>query len=345
MSDLVVIDGSYGEGGGQVLRTSVALAAITGRPLEIHSVRGKRAKPGLQPQHLMAVKAAGELCDAELKGAEVKSGFLRFVPRRAVKPGNYHFDIGTAGATTLVLQTVFVPLALAGGASRVSITGGTHNPMAPPVDYLEHVFLPAMRRMGIESSIDVPQLGFFPKGGGRVLATLESTTELTGITLAERGKLVANVARVIVSALPEEVAQRGEQRLRDFLEPEARVETVEKPSYGPGAAAFLAQRYENGFMGFSGIGERGKRMEVVCAEAGEPFREWQSGIATVDEHLADQLVLPAVLARGPSRWRTHAVTEHLRTVAWVVGHFLDREILIDEESGWVDVLGEGGQRP
>ncbi|AIE87457.1 RNA 3'-terminal phosphate cyclase [Fimbriimonas ginsengisoli] len=340
MNDLVVIDGSYGEGGGQVLRTSLALAAITGRPLEIHSIRGKRAKPGLQPQHLMAAKAAAEICGAELKGAEVQSGYLRFAPARKVEAGDFRFDIGTAGATTLVLQTVFVPLALAGGVSRVTVTGGTHNPSAPPADYLEHVFLPAMRRMGVESTLNVPRFGFFPKGGGEVSLELSGSGGLQPILLEERGKLVAEIGWIDLASLPEEVGRRGAERLRSFVDERVSIEVRERMALSPGAAAFVAAQYENGFAGYTGIGARGKRMEVVSEEAGQPYAEWKQGSSTVDEHLADQLVLPAALASGRSRWRTNSVTEHLTTVAWVVSQFLDREIEIDEETGWVTVHGD-----
>lgn len=328
MSELVLIDGAYGEGGGQVLRTSVALAAVTGRPIEIRNIRGNRSKPGLQAQHVASVKAAAAICDAEVFGDTPQSMFLRFVPRSAVRAGEYRFDIGTAGATSLVLQTVFAALASTGERSRVVVTGGTHNPMAPPADYLQEIFLPALQHMGISSSLDVPRFGFFPKGGGELTCEFEGA--LRGVELRERGELVARSARVITHALPEDVAKRGAERLRDFVPEGLKIENVDRPALGAGAAVFVGERYKNGFGGFSGIGERGKRMELVAEEAGAPFAHWRAGEATVDEHLADQLVLPAVLAKGASYWRTNVVTEHLRTVAWLVREFLDREIEVRE---------------
>lgn len=328
MSEILSIDGAYGEGGGQVLRTSVALSAVTGRPIEIRNIRGNRSKPGLQAQHVASVRAAAAICDAEVHGDTPQSMFLRFVPRSPVRAGEYRFEIGTAGATSLVLQTVFAALASTGERSRVTVTGGTHNPMAPPADYLGEIFLPAMRRMGIESTLDVPRFGFFPKGGGELTCEFEGS--LCGIELRQRGALVAQAARVITHALPEDVAKRGEERLRDFLSAEFKIENVDRSALGPGAAVYVGERYENGFGGFSGIGERGKRMEIVAEQAGAPFADWRAGDATVDEHLADQLVLPAILAQGASYWRTNVVTEHLRTVAWLVREFFDREIKVNE---------------
>jgi RNA 3'-terminal phosphate cyclase (ATP) len=337
MSEAIVIDGSYGEGGGQVIRTSLALSAISGRPVEIFNIRGKRAKPGLQAQHLKCVHAAAEICGAEVRGDKLQSQSLRFRPQHKTSPGEYRFDIGTAGSTTLVLQTILVPLVIAGGGSQVTITGGTHNPMAPCTDYLEAVFLPAMSRMGAVSSVSVPSLGFYPVGGGKLTCVIEPCRELRGINLEMRGPIVRQVGRVIVANLSEDIARRGRQDLAQSLPSVNAVEIVEGSSPGAGAAVFIASQYQHAFGGFTGIGERKKWMGAVVEEAVIPFLAWESSQATVDEHLADQLILPAVFAEGSSRWRTSVVTEHLRTVVWLVKQFVDRSIEIDEREGWVTV--------
>lgn len=331
---MISIDGAYGEGGGQVIRTSVALAAITGQAIEIHDIRGGRAKPGLQAQHLMSVKAAARLCGATLSGAELQSRHLVFEPQMPVAAGHYRFDIGTAGSCTLVLQTILVPLALAEGDSTVVVTGGTHNPMAPCVDYLEEVFLPAVARMGLRATLEVPAYGFFPKGGGEVRCHISGGGELTGASFASRDEVGSLLARAIVSGLPEHVGLRGAGHLESRIG--QRAEICKRPSRGPGAAAFVAVRHRSAFAGFTGLGERGKPMERVVEDAADAYDAWVATEATVDEHLADQLVLPAVFAQGESVWRTDMVTEHLRTVAWLTGRFVDRPVNVSPD-GWVTV--------
>jgi RNA 3'-terminal phosphate cyclase (ATP) len=322
MSDLLTLDGSYGEGGGQIIRTSVALAAITGRPVEIQNVRGKRAKPGLQPQHLMAVRAAGELCGAKLRGDAVGSIYLSFEPTKKPEPGEFRFEIGTAGSANLVLQTVLFPLALAGGESQVTVTGGTHNPMAPTVEYLDKVALAAFSRMGLHGVLDWPRAGFFPKGGGEVNLRIRCPEGLRGVELLDRGTIHRHDAIVTTAELPDTVADRAERVLWTYLPPTGRVLKERKPSLGPGAAVTLCVVAGGGHAGFTALGQKGKPMERVAEEAGDAYQEWLETEAAVDEHLADQLVLPAALATGPSAWRAPQVTEHLRTVAWLVPQFL-----------------------
>jgi RNA 3'-terminal phosphate cyclase (ATP) len=328
MSDLLTLDGSYGEGGGQVIRTSVALAAITGRPLEIHNVRGNRAKPGLQAQHLTAVRAAGEICGARIKGDAVGSIYLSFEPTKKPEAGEFHFDIGTAGSATLVLQTLIAPLAVASGESRVTVTGGTHNPMAPSVDYLEHVVLPAYARMGLQSRMEWPKAGFFPRGGGEVSLRFSLADEFQGIDLSGRGEIRKTLAAITTAELPDTVGDRGSRALWPFLPAQTPVEVNRKPSKGAGAASFIGVHAENGFAGFVGLGAKGKPMERVSEEAGDAYREWLETGAAVDEHLADQLVIPAILANGPSAWRPSEVTEHLRTMAWLVPQLLPVDVKI-----------------
>lgn len=329
----VTIDGSHGEGGGQILRTSLSLSVLTGRPVEIARIRAGRSRPGLQPQHLASVRAAAGLCAAQLEGAEIGSGRLRFAPQAPPAPGAYHFAIGTAGAAPLVLQTVLLPLALASAASRVTVTGGTHVSHAPTAEYVERVYLPTLARHGLAASALSPRAGFFPKGGGVVQAEIGGGAEFGAVMLAERGELRALTALVLTAGLPPSVAERGIATVRQELgrlPVELSVETREAASVGPGAAVLLVADCEGSLAGFSAIGERGKRMETVAEETCRAFRKWWETGAACEEHLADQLVLPMALTGGESRWTTSWVTEHLRTVLWVVPQFLPIETSLAE---------------
>jgi RNA 3'-terminal phosphate cyclase (ATP) len=334
MSSLITIDGSFGEGGGQIIRTSLSLSAITGQPVEVVNVRARRTKPGLQPQHLTAVRAAASLCAARMEGDAVGSTRFAFHPQAPVQPGAYRFDIGTAGATGLVVQTVLLPLALADGPSEVIVTGGTHVPHAPPADYVETTYLPALRLADIEAEFRYDRAGFYPRGGGEVRLTVSGSATPIPFDLSERGKSTDLTAYVVTSSLAEHVAERGTAAIQQFMKGVGRkVEIVPRdlPSPGTGAAVVLVTRCEGGLAGFSAIGERGKPMEKVATQPCEEFMAWWKNGAACDEHLADQLVLPAALARGESRWSTSQVTEHLRTVVWVVRQFLPVEATIEDQ--------------
>jgi RNA 3'-terminal phosphate cyclase (ATP) len=333
VSDLIPIDGSYGEGGGQILRTSLSLAALTGQAVEIVNIRAGRAKPGLQPQHLASVRAAAKICSAHLEGDAAGSTRLAFKPQSPPLPGRYHFDIRTAGAATLVAQTVLVPLAHAEGGSQVTITGGTHVPHAPPAEYLEAVYLPALRYAGLDAVFDYPRAGFLPKGGGEVRLEVRPAPEVRPVDFSERGKLKTLRAFVLSAALPEHVRERGAATVERFMKGVGRpvvVERRDRPSLGPGAAVVLAAECEGGFAGFTSLGAPGKPMEKVAREPCEAFMAWWSSGAACDEHLADQFALPMALTAGESRWTTPVVTEHLRTVLWVVQHFLPVEVALTE---------------
>jgi len=339
---MITIDGSYGEGGGQIIRTALSLSAITGAPVEIVNVRLGRAKPGLQPQHLMAVQAAATVCDAEVSGAAVNSQRLTFRPRNKPRPEAYNLEIGTAGATALVLQTVLLPLALADGASLIRVTGGTHVPHAPAVEYLESVYLPTLRRVGIDATCSYTRAGFYPRGGGEVNAKVSPCRKLTCLDLTERGKLLDIKAVILTSELPDHVGERGKAAVAQGLKGIGRkveIEIRQRPSLGPGAAVVITAACENGYAGFTSLGERGKPMERVAEEACRDYlRWWQSG-AACDEHLGDQLVLPLSLAGGESRWTVPEVTEHLRTVLWTVGHFLPVESqIVGRNDGMHEVI-------
>jgi RNA 3'-terminal phosphate cyclase (ATP) len=346
---MITIDGSYGEGGGQVLRTSLALSAITGQPLHIYNIRAARPKPGLQAQHLTSVRAAAAICGAELEGDALGSQSLVFRPAHPPQAGEYVFDVtearssGSAGATTLVLQTVLLPLAMAGGESHLTIRGGTHAPFSPPFPYIRHVYLPTLWRMGIRAEADLRRYGWYPAGGGEITVKIQpspGTQSLTPITLTERGELRQVWGIAAVSNLPSHIAQRMASRAVNVLKDagiKSHVEAAHVEATGPGAGIFLFAEYEHSVAGFTAYGRKGLPSEQVAGLACSDLLAHYHSNAATDMRLADQLVLPAALTAGESRWTTCRVTQHLLTNIWVVRQFLDAPIHI---TGNENELGE-----
>lgn len=329
MSEIVQIDGSFGEGGGQILRSSLSLSVVTGKPFEVFNIRAGREKPGLRPQHLAAVRAAVALCGAELRGDAVGSVHLTFAPLHEARPDEYSFDIGTAGASTLVAQTVILPLSLLSSSSRVEITGGTHNPMAPTADYLEQVYAATLREHGWQISTRYGPPGFYPRGGGR-LEVIIGPAEPAGFSLGSPVQ-AEPASWVVTSSLPPSVANRAEAVISRSLSGAVMKRVESGPSTG--AAVTICMPHA----GFSALGERGKPMERVAQEAVDLVSRWKAGGAAIDEHLADQLVLPAIFAPKPSRWRADRITEHLRSAIWVAHHFAEFESSLDESTNQVTI--------
>ncbi len=339
-AEAIQVDGAFGEGGGQIIRTSVALSALTGTPVEIVNIRARRSKPGLQAQHLTAVQAAAALCSASLRGAALGSLSLFFTPGRPASERQFLFDIAaarggaSAGATGLVAQTILVPLCLVfPDSAEAIIQGGTHVPMAPPADYLEAVYLPALQRMGFAASLRMTRAGFFPRGGGELKLNAQPVSFGTPFEATERGRLKQLRLFVVTSGLPQTVGERGRDALLKELKGygvPVRVELRDLPSNGTGAAVVLTAECEQGLGGWTSLGERGKPMERVAAEALREFQDWFAFGASVDTHLADQLVLPAAFVPAVSRWTTHEVTEHLRTVLHITQRFLPIQYTLED---------------
>jgi RNA 3'-terminal phosphate cyclase (ATP) len=329
---ILAIDGAFGEGGGQIIRTSVALAALTGQPVDLFNIRARRSKPGLQAQHLTAVRAAAALCNADVRGAELGSVRLHFTPGAPTTARDFTFDIAaarggaSAGATGLVAQTILTPLTLLfPEPTHVTVLGGTHVPMAPPADYLQAVYAPVLSRMGFPVRVDSNRAGFFPKGGGAVRITADPSPGGQAFEAVERGRLQLLRLFLVTSDLPESVAERGRDALLKELKGygvPVRVEMRSLPSNGAGAAVVVTAECEQGIGGWTSLGERGKPMERVAQEALGEFQKWFASGASVDTHLADQLALPAALVPATSRWTTAEVTDHLRTVLFVIRQFL-----------------------
>lgn len=331
--DWVVIDGSYGEGGGQILRTSLALSALTGKPLHIVNIRAGRKNPGLRPQHLTAVRAAALVSQAQTEGAKVNSTELRFVPK-GLSGGDFNLDISadqpSAGSATLVFQTVFPALLFAGQTSSLRLMRcGTHVAFSPSYDYIEQIFLPTMKRMGAVGELTLVKAGWFPKGGGELVARVEPLTEaLQPIALIERGTLRRLRVLSALSNLKRSIAVRQANQAVNrllamgFRQSEIEADIRELPSPSTGTAVFIAAEFEHGVAGFSALGERGKPAEQVADEAVEAFTTYWQTDAPVDRHLADQLVLFMALANGRSVIRTSALSQHAITHIWVVEQFL-----------------------
>lgn len=336
---MIEIDGSYGEGGGQVLRTSVSLSAITGEAIRIQNIRAGRPKPGLAAQHLTSVRAAATICQAELRGDKLGSQMLEFIPSSPVKAGNYTFDVsdalqgGSAGAITLVLQTILLPLALATGISEVTLRGGTHVAFSPPFTYIEEVYLPMISRMGVQASASLNAWGWYPKGGGEVTLQVNGGHQLKGINLLERGALqqVRGVAIVtqLPSHIPNRMALRAENVLQEEANLKAKITPLRKRGIGQGAGIFLTAEYQNSLAGFSAVGRQGLPSEKVAEMACEEFLDFHEKVAPVDVHLADQLLLPVALASENSQYRVAEISTHLTTNAWVIQKFGLAQINID----------------
>lgn len=326
MSAWIEIDGSKGEGGGQILRTALGLALVTGRPFRIRNVRARRKNPGLMRQHLAAVRAAAAVGQAAVRGAALGSSALDFEPG-VVTPGEFRFDTGSAGSVTLVLQTILPALISAAEPSRLILQGGTHNPLAPPAEFLVRSFCPILARMGANARIGLRRHGFFPAGGGEIEVTIEPAAALRPVELLERGAAASQSARAIVSRLPTSIAERELRVLRRQLEwPNGAfgVQAVDD-SPGPGNLVLLELEYEKVTEVVTAFGTRGVPAESVAQAAADEARRYLASNAPVGPHLADQLLVPMALAGGGS-FRATELTPHAITNIETVQRFIDLPI-------------------
>ncbi|MCW7538841.1 RNA 3'-terminal phosphate cyclase [Aquabacterium sp. A7-Y] len=319
----VSLDGSQGEGGGQILRTSLALSMLTGRPLRIENIRARRAKPGLMRQHLVCVQAAAAISGAEVEGAELGSQQLAFTPG-PVKAGDYRFAISSAGSCTLVLQTVLPPLLFADAPSRIELSGGTHNPMAPPFHFLERAWLPLLRRMGGEVELSLRRHGFYPAGGGEVTAhVVPQSGGLRPLHLSERGELREAYAESLVAGVPRSVAQRELEvlgRVLSWSGEQLRTPAM-RQNEGPGNVLMATLGFEHVTEVFTEFGERGRSAEEVAQRLLAEMRPYRDSTAAVGPHLCDQLALLVALA-GEGHYTSSEITEHSRTNFRVIQQFL-----------------------
>lgn len=339
---MIAIDGAMGEGGGQVLRTSLALSLVTGQPFRITNIRAGRKQPGLLRQHLTAVRAATETSGATVKGETIGSRDLVFEPG-AVRPGEYAFAVGTAGSATLVLQTVLPALMTAAGSSHLVLKGGTHNPWAPPFDFLEKALLPLLGRMGPQVTARLVRPGFYPAGGGEFTVDITPAAHLAPLELLERGEIVGRRAQAILARLPDHIAERELRVVRAKLGWTAETLAVERveESLGPGNVVVIEVECEHVTEVFTGFGELNVRAESVAARAVDEVRRWLAAGVPVGVHLADQLLVPLALAGG--RFRTLQPSRHTETNIAVIGQFVGAKITTVEISR--DVWEIGVSRP
>ena len=352
---MVEIDGSYGEGGGQVLRTALTLAALTGQPTHVRNIRAGRPKPGLAAQHLTGVLALAQLCAAELHQATLGSLELKFIPRSGAQPGAYQFDVaqaatgGSAGSATLILQTLLLPLAAAGPGSRLTLRGGTHVPWSPPFEYIEQVYLPMLARLGLSATCRLDAYGFYPAGGGQlsaeVLGTVAHTVPTTAnakslvlkpLVLTERGALRRVSGTALACNLPAHIAQRIANRAINVLRQAglpAQITPRLARGVAPGAYLWLCAEYEQARAGFCALGEKGKPSEQVADEACQALLAHHAQGAALDPHLADQVLLPLALAAGRSEFHTSRVTRHLLTNAHIIQQFMPVAIEVNGTEG------------
>ncbi len=342
---MLTIDGSQGEGGGQILRTSLAMSLVTGKPFRIVNIRAGRKKPGLMRQHLTAVQAAREVGRASVEGAAVGSQELTFTPREVV-PGEYRFAVGTAGSTTLVAQTVLPALLIARDRSRMTMEGGTHNPFAPPFDFLQKSFLPLVNRMGPKVEAHLERAGFYPAGGGRCTITVEPCRRLTGFDLLEGGKVIRRCARAVVSKLPAQIAERELAVIQQELgwsSDELKVEEVAS-SRGPGNIVVIEVESLHVTEVFTSFGARGVKAESVASKTVQAVRRYLAADVPVAEHLADQLLVPLAIA-GHGSFKTLRPSQHTMTNIDVLKRFLDIEITSQQcgkQSWHVEIKGVSG---
>jgi RNA 3'-terminal phosphate cyclase (ATP) len=324
----ITIDGSQGEGGGQILRSALSLSVVTGKPFVMKNIRARRSKPGLMRQHLTCVKAAAEISDAHVEGAEIGSTQLRFEPD-IVRPGDFVFNIGSAGSTTLVLQTVLMPLLLSGTSSRVVLQGGTHNSAAPPFEFLTRAFLPLLRRIGFSAHVELQRPGFYPAGGGEISVEIGTTEDFRPLLIEERGALIEQKAEAIVSNLPFHIAERELAQLRAALGwPEDCLKGfTDKRAVGPGNILLLTLSFEHVTEVISSFGRMGASAETVAKEAAKTANAYLKADAPVGEHLADQLLLPMALGAG-GRFVMGKPSTHTLTNIDVIQSFVDTEIKV-----------------
>lgn len=308
-----------------MLRTALSLSSITGAPFRIFNARAGREKPGLKPQHALGAKAVAAITGGKIEGAEPGSMTVEYLPGKPV-PGRYSFFVGTAGSVGLVIQTVLLPLFLSNGPSELSISGGTHVPWCPAPEYLEEVFLPEIRLMGLKAEIKTPARGYYPGGGGSIEAAIHpAQTPLAPLNITGRGRLKKIRITSAVSNLPMTIAERqikaAAGRLSEFSA-QIQTESIEAPSPGRGTYVFILAEFENIRAGFTAHGARGKRAETVGNEAAGEFLSYAGKDGAMDKHLSDQVLLYAALAKGESVFSTVEITRHILTNIHVIEKFL-----------------------
>lgn len=339
--EMLEIDGSMGEGGGSVLRLSLALAAVKTKPIKIYNIRVNRSNSGLGNQHLSGVKALKKLTNAEVEGAELRSEKVTFKPNK-IRSGEIKVDIGTAGSTTLILQAVIIPAAFANNPVNFEIIGGTDNPYAPPIDYFKNVTIPVLEKIGHQTNVQLVKRGHYPKGGGKIKATVEPIDMLDSLKLTDRGEVTKIFGRSHCVKLPGHIAKRqaksAEEKLNEKgYETNIEVEFYEKsqdPHLSPGTGIVLWAKTENGsVLGSNSLGEKGKPAEKVGREAAERLIQQLETGKAFDCYLTDQLIPYFALGSGKSEITTTELTSHTLTNLKLVEKIIGADTMVEGEEG------------
>lgn len=329
---MLELDGSVGEGGGQILRSALTLSVVTGTPFRISRIRAGRRRPGLLRQHLTAVRAAACVGGATVTGAELHSDTITFQPSDR-QAGDFRFSVGSAGSATLVVQTVLPAMLRAAGPSSITVEGGTHNMFAPPFEFLERSFVPLIRRMGARVDVSLERAGFYPAGGGELTVRAWPARELRPLDLEEGGKIRQISAHAMVAGLPKSIAQREVAAVSRRLAVRAQdLEVSVLPAaWGPGNVVVVTVERQFVTEVFAGFGRKGVRAEQVGREAASEAKRYLDSGAAVGEHLADQLLLPLALSGGGS-FTASAISRHAQTNSWVIQQFLPRKVVTRTDS-------------
>lgn len=329
MKEAMTIDGSIGEGGGQIFRTSLTLSMCLGLPVHIINIRAKRSKPGLLRQHLACLNAAKEICDAKVQGGDLGSQDIVFVPGK-VKPGCYHFVVGSAGSSTLIFQTIVMPLLLTGSKSEITLEGGTHNPMAPTFHFIEQSFLPVLTMMGCSAEAALESYGFYPAGGGKWRVQINPALTLKPLVLVHRARVLGIHVRAVSSRVPAHVTERELRQIAKrcrWSADQLKQEFVE--SVGPGNVVTLTASMVGHCVLFEGFGVKNIPAEKVADKVVDAYRAFDQANVPVCEHLADQLIVPMVLGKG-GKFRTTKPSLHLLTNIEVVKKVAKADVIVKE---------------
>ncbi|MEM0021359.1 MAG: RNA 3'-terminal phosphate cyclase [Fervidicoccaceae archaeon] len=342
MESAVLIDGSYGEGGGQIVRTSIALSAVSGRPVKIFNIRARRKNPGLQHQHLSAIRAIAMISEGRISGATLGSTEVFFVPGK-LRSGNFRIDVGTAGSVTLIAQALLPILPFLPGRTKIEIIGGTDVPWSPTSDYFSTVVVGISEAIGLKFSFEIVKRGYYPKGGGRVIIEIdEPPGEIRPFKLIERGELKEIIILSTAHNLPRHVAERQANSAAEMLQSAMREvklrRVIEDDSKGerpldPGSSIAIVARTEKSFLGSDSLGERGKRAEVVGKEATEKLIEDLSTGKALDRHMSDMLIPIAALAGRGSELGGAKLTEHAATNVEIVKQLLGVRVEVSGRKG------------
>jgi len=335
---MIEIDGSFGEGGGQVLRTAISMSAVTSQPAKISNIRANRPNPGLAPSHVTAVSAVAELADAEVDGLFPGSKDIVFRPRQ-LTGGEFEFDVGTAGSISLVLQACLIPAALSRRTVKLDIKGGTDVKWSPPIDYVRLVNVPMLGMLGISCDVEVVARGFYPEGGGQVIVEVSPASKINALDLHEAGRVLAIDGVAYAQNLPEHVVSRTKHAAMKTLldHPTARIDSDLRKGHSTGAGIVVAARCENTVIGESALGERGVRAERLGENCASDLIETLRSGATVDDHMLDQILPYLALADGQSVVLAEELTQHAETNMRVIEKFLARRFETTERSGLIEV--------